>query len=135
MSAPNETRPTDPVHTIMVWPVETIPAGAELRDVARALAAEHVGALVVTDDDAPIGIVSERDIVRALAEEGDPDEVWSADVMTLQTVEARPSESIGQVARRMLDAGVRHIPVREGDDIVGIVSIRDVLRTLLDQLP
>ncbi len=123
-----DPRPTDPVHTIVTWPVETVAPGATLRDLARALFAEQVGALVVIHGDTPVGIVSERDIVRALAEDGDPDHVWSGDVMSLQTVEARPSEPISRVAERMLEAGVRHIPVREGDEIVGIVSIRDVLR-------
>jgi CBS domain-containing protein len=105
-----------------------------LRTLAAVLAADQIGAALVERDDGTIGIVSERDIMRALADDADPDVVWSADVMTEPLVEVRTDESVIAVADRMIDKGIRHVAVVDGDGIVGVVSLREVSRVLASEL-
>jgi CBS domain-containing protein len=125
--------PHDPVERIMSSPVATVDGHDSLRVAAETLSAANIGALIVTseDSDTPLGIISERDVVRALAAGGDPDEVWAADVVGLDTVWATPTDSTFDVARLMRDAEVRHMPIRSGERCVGMVSIRDVLKILI----
>ncbi|GAA2759010.1 CBS domain-containing protein [Actinopolymorpha rutila] len=125
----------DPVERIMRSPVRTVDAASCLRTAAELLAEADVGALVVSRNGVPVGILSERDIVRALAGGGDPDEVWSADVIGVDTVWASPSDPILQVAGLMRRHYVRHVPLRTRTrpaTVVGIVSARDVLAVLYD---
>ncbi|MGW0230708.1 CBS domain-containing protein [Actinopolymorpha singaporensis] len=124
----------DPVERIMRSPVRTVDATSTLRTAAELLAEAEVGALVVNRNGVPVGILSERDIVRALAGGGDPDEVWSADVIGMDTVWASPSDPILQVAGLMRRHYVRHVPLRTRvhPAVVGIVSARDVLAVLYD---
>jgi CBS domain-containing protein len=107
---------------------EPISVGAEmtLRAVAVVLDACAVGAAIVRHPDGP-GMVSERDVVAALAAGGDPDDLWASDVMTSDLVTVAPGASIVAAARRMLDAGTRHLAIVDGDDIVGVVSMRDLM--------
>jgi CBS domain-containing protein len=128
---PSAPTPDDPIRRIMGAPLITVDAHDSLRDAARTMAYADVGALVVLSDEVtPLGIVSERDIVRALAGDGDPEEVWAADAIGANTVWAEPSDSIAHVARLMRDSGARHVPVRVQDAVVGMVSMRDVLDVL-----
>ncbi|MFD2079087.1 CBS domain-containing protein [Actinopolymorpha cephalotaxi] len=127
----------DPVERIMRSPVRTVDAASTLRSAAELLAEADVGALVVNRNGVPAGILSERDIVRAVAGGGDPDEVWSADVVGVDAddiVWARPSDPILQVAELMRRHHVRHVPLRARarPGAVGIVSARDVLDVLYD---
>ena len=68
----HRTWPSDPVRTVMMWPVATVEAGATLTQVAEALAADEIGALCVVEHDALAGIVSERDVVAHVAAGADP---------------------------------------------------------------
>jgi len=122
--------PADPVSTIMSTPVAEISARASLAQVAETLAAAEVGALVVVDGTTVLGVLSERDLVRALADGGDQDVLTAADLVSPETVWATPADTISAVADLMAEAEVRHIPLRAGGHPVGMVSIRDVLQVL-----
>ena len=105
--------------------------------VALGLLAEHgIGALVVSPDGQGIeGIVTERDIVRALPERGaalldDP----VSSVMTAEVRTCVPTASVHDLARTMTDHRIRHVPVVDGGRMVGIVSIGDVVKARLDEL-
>jgi CBS domain-containing protein len=105
---------------------------ATLRDVARSLYLEDVGAAVVSESEDVLGVISERDVVRQLALEDDPDQATVARAMTHHIATARPDDSLLDVVYQMIDANVRHIPVVHADGhVAGIVSIRDVIRPLL----
>lgn len=125
-------RPDDPVRVLMSMPVARIEPDVSLADVAAKLAAECVGALAVMSGDHLDGVVSERDIVRAVAAGGDPTEVWTADVMADEPVYVDVDDPIASVAERMLDEGVRHVPVVSDGRVLGVVSVRDALRVLAD---
>ena len=81
-----------------------------------------------------VGIVSERDVTTALADDAAPDVVWSADVMTEDLVTARADEPIIAVALRLMSEPIRHVVVLGDGGAVGIVSSRDVLCVLADDL-
>jgi CBS domain-containing protein len=111
--------------------------GAESVRTALALLADHgVGALVVSADGRAIeGIVSERDVVRALHERGaDLLTEPVSSVMTAEVVTCGPGVGVEELARTMTDHRVRHVPVVDGGVLVGIVSIGDVVKARLDEL-
>jgi CBS domain-containing protein len=99
--------------------------------VAALLHARHVGAMVVLDQDRDVaGIVSERDIVRIVAERGaDGLSEPIAACMTHEVVFADPSETVDQLLERMTDRRIRHLPVCQDDRLIGIVSIGDLVKS------
>jgi CBS domain-containing protein len=125
--------PSDEVRTVMMWPVAVTTCGATMREVAESLAADEIGVLPVTANGAIVGIVSERDVVRHLADGADPDHLTAEDIMTTDMIKVAPATSIAEVARVMVEAGIRHVPVLDGDAIAGIVSARDALGVLARQ--
>ena len=110
--------------------VETVTASISLGEVARRLATHRIGAVVVRGPHAEVaGIVSERDIVRALADHGAEILDWPVSkVMTRAVVTARESDTIDQLMSRMTESRFRHLPVVEDGKLVGIVSIGDVVK-------
>lgn len=109
-----------------------VDADVSLRAVARILWSESIGILVVGDERRPLGVISERDVVTDLARGGDPDTRTARDAMTSYLISARREDPIYDAAAQMLDDMIRHMPVVDGDGrIVGIVSVRDLLRPLL----
>ena len=123
---------TAPVTTVMHRSTVSVRPDTTLRQVAETLAREEVGAVVVKGSDGLAGIVSERDLVRALAEGLDPDSERAADVMTFDLLSVESIASIDEVARTMLEGGIRHLPVVDAGGPVGIVSIRDLLGAFVD---
>ncbi|MGH3486458.1 MAG: CBS domain-containing protein [Actinopolymorphaceae bacterium] len=130
-AAPTAPGREDPVERIMRSPVVTVDEDDSLRTAAAALADAEVGALVVLSGTTPLGLLSEHEVVHAVAAGGDPDEVWCAHVIGTTVVWASPTDTIGRVAALMRDADVRHIPLRAEDSVVGMASIRDVHRAML----
>lgn len=99
-----------------------------LPDAAKQMADAEVGALGVVDEAHDlIGIISERDLVLALADEDEPESVRTGEYATADVETARLDEESTDVARRMLNAGIRHLPVVDRDRVVGIISMRDLL--------
>ncbi len=122
---------TDPLRHVMVWPVAVVEAEATLTEVAEALAADEIGALCVTENGVLAGIVSERDVVAHVAVGADPGLLTAAEMMSTDLVTASPDETLLDAARRMQASQVRHLPVLLGDDIAGIVSMRDLFDVLV----
>jgi len=110
--------------------VETIDIGASVLDVTRRLSDKRIGAVVVLDAHRDIvGIVSERDLVRALAQHAGAALGLSAgDVMSADVVTCRESDTIDELMHTMTARRIRHLPVVEGGQLVGIVSIGDVVK-------
>lgn len=107
--------------------VARIKPDATLHEVADALAAGDVGALVVGERDEVDGIVSERDVVRALADRRDPDATHASHIAHRELVWCDASATIAEVATEMMEHYVRHVLVEEDGRLVGIVSARDLL--------
>ena len=99
-----------------------------LADAARTLNCAAVGALPVVHEDGRLaGIISERDLVRAVAQQRDPAVTTVDAYASLSVVVAEPDDDSWVVGRRMLDAGIRHLPVVADGQPVGMVSMRDLL--------
>lgn len=128
MKADNET--WVPVTSIMHTSVQAIDRQSTLRTAAARLRDAEVGTLAIMEGSAIAGIVSERDVVRAAADGADPDEVWVGDVMSELPRHLTPGDSLHGALEIMLAAGIRHLPVVDEGELVGIVSIRDVARHL-----
>lgn len=125
--------PDDPIRLLVSASTASIEPTATLHELALKLDRECVGALMVMPDERASGVVSERDVVHALAAGGALDDVWVADVMTEEPARVDVDATIAEAAERMLAEGVRHLPVVDGVGLVGVVSIRDVLQVLVDE--
>ena len=116
--------------------VATIPPTATVRDLLGLLAEQRIGAAVVTSDDAIVGIVSERDVVRRLADDADSLlDRQVAEIMTVDVVTCSKETSVEDLARTMTERRIRHVPVVDADGaLVGIVSIGDVVKSRISEL-
>jgi len=116
--------------------VVSIEPTATLETAVRTLAEHKIGALLVLGPDQRIiGILSERDIVRVLAEQGASVLTKPlAQVMTRKVFTCSPSETIGVIMERMTAGKFRHVPVVEQDQVVGVVSIGDVVKYRLQEI-
>ena len=89
----------------------------------------RVGAVIVCDGDDVVGVLSERDVVRAVARGGQGAlERPVADFMTSSVVFAEPGETVAILMTRMTERRIRHLPVRAGGRLVGVISIGDVVK-------
>lgn len=116
--------------------VATIAPTAVLSKAIGVLAERRIGALVVTGPDhRVIGIVSERDIVRILAERG-ADALSSpvADIMTRKVVTCGPHDTVRDIMERMTSGKFRHVPVIDQGRLAGIISIGDVVKSRVEDL-
>ena len=98
-------------------------------DACAALEERRVGALVVCDGGRVAGVFSERDVVRALAADGAAAlNRPVAEYMTAKVIFAEPKEEMSALMSRMTDRRIRHLPVLEGERLVGVISIGDVVK-------
>jgi CBS domain-containing protein len=118
------------VGEMMTPDVLGVDPATSLVDAARRMHERRIGAIVVTEGDRLVGIVTERDVLRAVAT-GSVDGPVS-DAMTRSPETIGPDESAGQAAALMIHGGFRHLPVVDGADVVGMVSIRDLVRVSVD---
>ena len=124
--------PDREIRQVMTHEVVAVGEKLTLRSLAAVLAELDIGVALVEASDGSVAVVSERDVVRAIADGADPDAVWAVDVVAPQLVAAEPQESVAEVARRMSAESVRHLAVVEHGTIVGVVSVRDLLPALAD---
>ncbi|HEY5977413.1 MAG TPA: CBS domain-containing protein [Solirubrobacterales bacterium] len=100
-----------------------------LREAATQMAGKGVGAALVSDDEQPVPcIVTERDILVSLGDGEDPDSEKVADHMSSSVISASPDWSLERAAAEMSRSGIRHLVVYDGPDLVGILSMRDIVR-------
>jgi CBS domain-containing protein len=98
-----------------------------LFEAAQTMASNHVGALAVLDEEILVGVISEADLVTAIAEEA-PLELTTVDeFMTADAITVTPGDDAGIAARRMVENGIGHLPVIERDSAIGMVSKGDLL--------
>ena len=109
----------------------TISAGATLGEAAAQMAERGVGAVVVLEGAAVAAILTERDVMRAVAA-GQDCAVPVADWMTRHPDTIEPTDTTDHAASLMIHGGFRHLPVVEEGRVVGIISIRDLMRVALD---
>ena len=108
---------------------------ATLREAAETLTEESIGALLVHGPHGPAGLLSERDIVAALAQGADPDRDRTRNFMTPDIASVPPTATILAARDRMLENEIRHLVVTKGETTIGLISMRDVLAALPARLP
>ena len=109
--------------------VLTIGPGHTLRDAARHMAGRGVGAAVVVDPDQPgPGIITERDLLESIGAGQDPDAEKVCDHLSAHLTFAAPDWSLEHAAEAMVRGGFRHLVVIDGGEIVGVLSMRDIVR-------
>jgi CBS domain-containing protein len=121
-----------PVRDLITRAPVTVGPDATLRQVAHQLWADDVGIAVVTEDERPVGVVSERDLVSAMATGADPDTMLAAQVMTRAVLTASTTDRVLSAVIDMIDRGFRHLPVfDDAGRCVGVVSMRELMRPML----
>ena len=116
--------------------VVTVTPGTSLAKAAEILSSRRIGAVVICPDGKRVaGILSERDIVRELGRRGVACMTDSVDtVMTATITSCRRDDKADEVLQKMTDGRFRHMPVLEGDQMVGLISIGDVVKARLMEL-
>lgn len=118
------------------WKVFTIEAEAPLQRVIDTLAEHRIGVLVVTGPGGTLaGILSERDVIRALSgDAGRAHATTAGDAMTRTVETCTPEDAEAAIMERMNATGIRHLPVLAGGKLAGIVSTRDVIRLRIEKI-
>jgi len=107
----------------------TISSNKTLREASKAMASEHVGALLVKEEDKIIGILTEQDIVRkGVATTGNTALKKVKEIMETNLTTTTPDEDIFEALRIMRDYNIRHLPVMHGGKFVGLVTLKDILK-------
>ena len=119
------------VRTHMSRNLLSVAPGETITEVAQRMVERNVGAVLVLDGGRPVGIMTERDLMRAVARGLHGDAVV-AEYMTKDPETIAPDDTTQHAAVLMIHGGFRHLPVVEGDDVVGILSIRDLMRIGLE---
>ena len=116
------------VRVVTVRPEERVQVA-----IARMLE-ENVGAVVVCEDERLVGIFTERDVLRLAGDGKEFGELKIGDVMTTRVMTLTPDVDVTDAARLMRDKKIRHVPVVEGENVLGIVGIRDVMGALVERV-
>lgn len=106
-------------------------AGESLTDVASRMRFNDVGCVAVIEHGTLVGILTERDLVRAVADGNDFEKLVVADYMTPEPVAVSPETDAREAGRVMVQAGIRHLPVVENDRLLGVMSMRDIVVELI----
>ena len=105
-----------------------------VQDAIDLMLEENVGSVVVCDSEGLKGIFTERDVLRLAGQGGDFARRRLEDVMTKNVFTVSPADDILAAARLMQERQIRHLPVVEGDNVVGVLGIREAMRTLVERL-
>jgi CBS domain-containing protein len=114
-----------------VWSIDP---GASVYDAIEIMAEKEVGALVVVDAGKLVGVVTERDYARKVALQGRSSKgTRIKDIMTSRVAYARPDQSVEECMAVMTEKRIRHLPVMEGDKLLGIISIGDLVKAIIEE--
>jgi CBS domain-containing protein len=117
------------VRDAMSKAVLTVGPEHTLRQAAQLMSARRTGSAIVVDPDGEgIGIITERDVLKAIGAGLDPDSERTAGHITWDVVYAGPSWTLDDAAAAMVRGGFRHLVVVDGDDVLGVISVRDIVR-------
>lgn len=124
------------IESLLRRPVQTLPPDAPCREAAQLLRDEGVGCVVVSEDERPLGIVTDRDlVVRVMASGRNPDKTPLRDVMSGEPVFLADERGIDQVVATMRQERIRRIPIVDAEGrLEGVVSLDDLLPLLAQQL-
>ena len=116
------------VNQVMSKNVITVSKSTSLQEAAQSMKKSNVGCVIVTDDNKPLGIVSERDFVTKVAAEGRPLFTEISEVMSSPLITIDHEETIWEASEKMKENLIHKLPVIENDSIVGIVTTSDIVK-------
>ncbi len=117
------------VRDVMTKSVKTVQTGSTVREAVQKMNKFDIGSIVVMDNKRPVGIITERDILRKIVEQGiDPSVVKANDIMSYPLITAEPDQSIEEAAKLMAKKGIKKLPVVEDGRLVGIVTSMDIMK-------
>lgn len=125
-------QPMELLRDVAVRHLVTVDPKSSLRRASQVMHERGVGCAVAVENEKVAGIITERDILHAVANEQNVDETTVADTMTRDVVSGAPGWDIVKAVRTMTTGGFRHLLVMELDDPVGIVSLRDLMDAMVD---
>ena len=125
-------RPMKLLRDVAIRHLLTVDAQSSLRRAAKVMADRGVGSAVVIENERVAGIITERDILKAVAADKMMDEATVEQVMTRDVVSGEPGWSLVRAVKTMADGGFRHLLVMEMDDPLGIVSLRDLMDAMVE---
>jgi CBS domain-containing protein len=115
-------------HVYVTSPMQTV------LDAVKSMKDKQVGALIVVDDGKPVGVFTERDVLnRVVAAERDPSKTSVSEVMTKNVAAVEPATTVQQAMAIVTNMRYRHLPVMEGDELAGVVSIGDLTHWLANK--
>ena len=118
-----------PLAVMMNRTIRTVPGETTLADAAKLMRDVRVGALMVEEKKQLVGIISETDLVRrGLAEDSDPHKVKVLAIMSAPIISVEVDRPASDASDIMSDKGIRHLGVTESGKIIGVISVRDLLR-------
>ena len=113
-----------------VW---SVASDAKVFEALKLMADKNAGAVLVINDGRVVGILSERDCVRRLDLQGRASrETKVEDIMTTKVLYAEAGQSLSECVAIMIDKNIRHLPVYEAGKLIGIISVRDALKEMVD---
>jgi len=122
------------VRDAMTKPVLVVGPEHTIRQVAQLMTARRVGSAIVVDpDSAGVGIMTERDVLYSIGRGLDPDVERAINHLTWDVVYAGPSWTLDEAAAAMLRGGFRHLVVMDADEVLGVISVRDIIRVWSEQ--
>ncbi|HLC74333.1 MAG TPA: CBS domain-containing protein [Candidatus Nanoarchaeia archaeon] len=116
------------VSDLMNQKVVTVSSNSTLRSCAQLMAAKKIGSVIVKDGKKTVGILTEQDLARKVVAQGiDADESVVAQLMARKIVTIMPQDDIYTAMVRMGKYNIKHLPVMKGEDLVGILTIKDIM--------
>jgi len=116
------------ISAIMTTDLATVGPEYNVADVASVMDARGIGSVIVLEDDRVLGILTERDILKVIGGGEDPKNVAAHEALTNDVITIEPDATVEDAAREMVNAKVRHLLVTSDDGLLGIVSMRDLVR-------
>jgi CBS domain-containing protein len=114
--------------------VVSVSPGAKVIDALRVMAEREIGAVLVVDNDRLVGVMSERDYARKVILKGkSSQDTYVREIMTDRVVYVRPQQTVPECMALMTNKRVRHLPVLEGDRLVGVLSLGDLVKETISE--
>jgi CBS domain-containing protein len=123
------------VRDVMTKDVKVVGPDSSVHEVVAAMNKYNIGSIIVVQDDKPVGVISERDVLRRVVEPClSPETITATQIMTSPVITICESASMDEVVKLMAEKRVRKIPVMKKDKIVGIITYTDILSTVLSMI-